>query len=107
MIKDLTLKEFEAIKNDGVVIVDFYTEWCGDCKMMQPIYEKLANEFKEKPITFVSIDAEKEFIFKNAKGYKILKVPTFIVFKDGKETSRGVEYQPMDRMAEWLNEALK
>ena len=107
MIKNMTLKEFEAIKNNGVVIVDFYTEWCGDCKMMQPVYENLANEFKDKPVTFVSVDAEKESIFQSAEGYQILKVPTFIVFKDGKETARGVEYQPMDRMVEWLNEAFK
>ncbi len=106
MIKNMTLQEFEGIKNEGVVIVDFYTEWCGDCKMMQPIYENLANEFKDKPVKFAAVDAEQAEVFRKAEGYNVTKVPTFIVFKDGKEVARGVEYQPMDKMIGWLNEVL-
>ncbi|CAM9100368.1 co-chaperone YbbN [Mycoplasma marinum] len=106
-MKDLTLKEFEQIKNNkGVVIVDFYTTWCGDCHMMKPVFDNLANEYEPKGVNFVTVDAEKNSIFQTSGGYDVLKVPTFIVFKDGKEVDRGVEYQPIDLMKEWLDKAL-
>ncbi len=106
MIKELTIKEFEEIKNNGVVIVDFYTEWCGDCKIMEPIYQNLHDKYEDK-VTFVKVNAEDAGVFRIKGPYNVLRVPTFIIYKDGKEIARGIEYNPMQVMEDWIKKAIK
>ncbi len=106
MKENITIQELEQIKKEGVVIVDFYTTWCGDCAMMKPVFDSLATEYEPKGAKFLTVDAEASNVFHNASDYSILKVPTFIVFKDGKEVARGTEYQPKELMKQWLDDAL-
>ncbi len=104
MIKDVTLNEFEKLNIEGVVMVDFYTEWCGDCKMMKPVYDNLAKEF-EGQVNFYTINAENANVFRKPGKYNIQKVPTFILYKDGVEIERGIEYMPIEIMRQWLKKA--
>lgn len=72
----------ETIKSSKVpVIVDYSAQWCGPCRMMAPIFERLANDFAGK-IIFGKIDVDEEPSI--AQAYGITAVPTFIIFKDAK-----------------------
>ncbi len=105
MIKDITLQEFEKIKKEGSVVVEFYTTWCGDCHMMAPTYENLASNFKDTQ--FFKINAEEANVFRKNGGYNILKVPTFIFYKNGVEVGRTIEYNPIEKMQKMVIETLK
>lgn len=71
----------EVLKNGQIVLVDFYADWCGPCKMMAPIVEKIAEDFLGKvKVCKINIDEANEI----AEKYGIMSIPTFIVFKNGK-----------------------
>ena len=73
-------EDFEQIIKKGKVVVDFYATWCGPCQLLGPVIEEVAKE--EKDIQFVKVDIDQ---FMNlARKYKILSVPTLMVFEDGK-----------------------
>jgi len=79
-VSDLT--EFEAIlKDNKMVVVDFFAQWCGPCKVIAPEIEKLSHDDANKSIVFLKVDVdEAEEI---ATKYEIRAMPTFIYFKDG------------------------
>lgn len=77
--------EAEVLKSDKVVLVDFYADWCGPCKMMAPIVEKLAEEYEgQAVIGKLNVDDE-PFV---SSRYRVLSIPTLMFFKDGKEADR-------------------
>lgn len=86
---DLTKKDFDEKLKSGLVMVDFWAEWCGPCKMAGPVIEELSEEFKDKiMIAKLDVDAEPEIAGK----YGVMSIPTVIVFKDGKEVARQVGF---------------
>jgi thioredoxin 1 len=80
-------KSFDAlIKNsDKPVLVDFYADWCGPCKMVSPIIQKIAREYKDKMIT-IKIDTDKKQDI--AAKYKITSIPTIMLFYKEKSLMR-------------------
>lgn len=67
------------------VLVDFWAEWCGPCKMMHPIMEEIANEYKDiLGVGKINIEENKEI----TNEYKVVSIPTFILFYKGKEIKR-------------------
>ena len=83
----LTDKDFEVtvLKNKLPVMVDFYADWCGPCKLAAPVVEKLAETYKDKlVIGKVDVDANQG----SAGKYGVMSIPTVIFFKDGKEVER-------------------
>jgi thioredoxin 1 len=78
---DTTLAE----AGDMPVLVDFYADWCGPCKMAAPIIEEMAEEYEGKAIIAkVDVDANNELAGK----FGVMSIPTVIVFKNGKEVKR-------------------
>ena len=76
-------KEVES--SDLPVIVDFWASWCGPCKMMAPVIDEVAKEYKGK-CKFVKLNVEDNQTVASQLG--IMNIPTFVFFKDGKEVSR-------------------
>lgn len=79
--------EAEALQSKTPVLVDFFADWCGPCKMLSPIIEELATEAGESYKVFkINVDDSPELAAK----YNVLSIPTLIVFKDGKVSQQMV-----------------
>lgn len=70
----------DTIKDSKPTLVDFYATWCGPCKMMHPILEQLKDKMGDS-VTIVKIDVDKHQEL--AQAYRVMSVPTLIVFRDG------------------------
>lgn len=81
--------ETEVLNSEGTVLVDFWAEWCMPCRMMMPVVDKIAEEYPEVKVGKINIDEQEEL----AAQYKVMTIPTLMVFKDGKpvESSIGVQ----------------
>lgn len=72
--------EEEVLKSDKMVLIDFYADWCGPCKMMSPIIDQIAEEVGEKvKVGKVNVDNSQELAIK----YDVMSIPTIIIFKNG------------------------
>ena len=81
-----TTFEKEVLNSDKKVLIDFYADWCGPCKMVSPIVAEIGQENKNIKVVKINIDDEKEL----TKKYKITSIPTLVVIKNGKEITRGI-----------------
>ena len=86
MIKHINKEEFdkEVLTSKEVVLVDFYADWCGPCRMLAPILEEIENVNIYK----INVDDEQEL----AMQYGIMSIPCLIAFKEGKEYKRSVGF---------------
>ena len=100
MVEHLTEKDFsEKVENSKQkVLVDFYADWCGPCKMMAPVVEELSNEINTAVFYKVNVDECPEI----AKKYGIMSIPTFIVFEDGQPVNKQLGAMPKDVLEQLL-----
>lgn len=95
MVETFTDENFdsEVLKSDTPVLVDFYADWCGPCKMMSPTIDELAKKYKGKwKIGKCNIDDAP----KSAEQYGIQSIPSLKFFKDGEVTDESVGFQSKD-----------
>ena len=87
----INLDKFDEVvlKSDKPVLVDFFAEWCGPCKMAAPVLDKLAEDYKDKAgIVKVDVDQNQEL----AQKYSVMSIPTVILFNGGEEKDRKIGF---------------
>ena len=87
---NVTKAIFDDIKNEGTVLLDFYADWCGPCKMLSPIISEIADERSDIKVGKINVDTETSL----AREFNIYSIPTIVVLKDGKEVKRATGARP-------------
>lgn len=103
MVLALTSANFktEVIDSKVPVLVDFWAEWCGPCRMFTPTMEALNKDYAGKvKFAKVNVDEESEL----AAEYKVMSIPTILLFKGGKIAASTVGAVPKDALKKWIDE---
>ena len=99
MLKHLTNENFNDEIKTGMVLVDFYADWCGPCRMVGPIIEEISNEVPNLKVIKINVD-EREDI---AKEYGVMSIPTIILFRDGQIDKKQIGFVPKEVLLRWFN----
>ncbi len=95
--------EQEVLKSETLVLVDFYADWCGPCKMMAPVVAALASEYAGKvKVGKIDVDQNGE----TAMNYRVMSIPTLVLFKDGKAIDRIEGAVPQAMVKQKIDRAL-
>lgn len=90
--------EQEVLRSEKPVLIDFYADWCGPCKMMAPVIEEVAEEVPDVKVGKLNIDNELEI----AQKYGVMSIPTLIVFKNGEAVKRDLGAKPKKAVLDML-----
>ena len=91
---------FEEIKNSQKpVLLDFYADWCGPCRMVGPIIEEIANERDDIVVGKINVDEEEELAGK----FGVFSIPTLVVMKDGKVITQSAGVRPKQAIFEMID----
>lgn len=89
----------KVITENELVLVDFWADWCGPCKMLGPVIKQLAEDNEDVVIAKLDVDDVPEI----AKEYTVLSIPTMILFKHGKEVARLTGFKPLPVVQEFID----
>ncbi len=101
----ITTENFENEINDSnvPVLVDFFANWCGPCKMLSPLISEIASEYAGKlKVGKVNVDEDSEL----SARFEVFSIPTLIIFKDGKAAFKSVGAMPKDELVKFISQAL-
>ncbi len=95
-----TQKNFDGLVKEGKVLVDFYADWCGPCRMLAPILEQIEKEnlVPGLKIVKVNVDEEPEL----AEKYSVMNIPTLYLFKNGSVVGKQIGLMPKPQLVQWL-----
>ncbi len=92
---------FEMVKNsDKLVLLDFYADWCGPCRMMSPVVDEIAEERADILVGKVNVDLEPEL----ANAFGVVSIPSIVVMKEGKILRQSAGARPKAKLLEMLAE---
>ena len=98
-VASITNDNIEELLNSGrTLLIDFYADWCGPCRMVAPIVDQIAEEKPDIAVGKINIDEQPEL----AEKYGVMSIPTLIVIKDGEVVNKGTGVQPKGKLLEWL-----
>ena len=86
----------EVLNSDKTVLIDFYADWCGPCKMFAPIIDEVANENQNIKVVKINIDDNQDIAAK----YQIMSIPTLVIVRNGNEVARSVGVIDKDKIIE-------
>ncbi|MBR3751440.1 MAG: thioredoxin [Clostridia bacterium] len=94
-------ENFDSVKNsEKTVLLDFYADWCGPCRMVAPIVEQIAQENPQYLVAKVNVDDNPEL----AKAYGVVSIPTLIVMKNGEVAQKAIGAKPKAQILEMLEQ---
>lgn len=93
----------ELLKGDKPVVCDFFATWCGPCKMLAPVLEKVSAEFADKAV-FIKVDVDE--CSDLARRYGVMSIPYVAIFKDGEMAAKSLGFMPKEELTDFLNENL-
>ena len=95
--------ESDVLKSNEPVVVDFWAEWCGPCRMIAPALEEISGQLGDKvKILKLNVDENPN----TAAKYGIMSIPTLMLFKNGEITSRQVGAAPKQKLHQWISGAV-
>jgi len=101
-VKDHDFKD-KVIKNDKLVLVDFWAEWCGPCRTLSPVLDEIAEDYQDKlDLAKVDIDQNQEYAAK----YGIRNIPTVLLFKNGEIVDKQVGVAPKKKYVDSIEQYL-
>lgn len=90
--------ESEVIKSDRTVLLDFYADWCGPCRMVSPIVEEIAKEYPEYKVCKINVDEQPEL----ASKFEVMSIPSLFVLRDGKVVNQSLGAKPKAQILDML-----
>ncbi len=105
MSKEVQDKDFESevIASKMPVLIDFWADWCGPCRMLSPVLEQLSEDMKDKiKIVKMNIDENPETPSK----FGVRSIPTMMLFKDGNQIATKVGALPKNAIKDWINSVM-
>ena len=104
MAKEIMTEEFNAfINQDKPVLIDFWATWCGPCRMLAPVVEEVSAQY-EGQVAVGKVDVDK--CPELAKQFRVMSIPTLILFKDGKIVDQKLGFQPKNALEDMIKKAL-
>ena len=99
-VMNITKNNFqeEVINSEKPVLLDFWAEWCGPCRMMSPVVDEIAEERSDIKVGKINVDEQQELAAK----FGIMSIPTLVVMKDGKIVNQSVGAGPKSRILAML-----
>lgn len=106
MIKEINDSNFEqeVLQSKGVIVVDFWADWCGPCKTLSPCIDQLAKEMKND-VRFIKVNIDQNPNTPSMLGVR--SIPTLVLFKDGKSISTKIGAHPKNKLEEWIHDSIK
>ena len=93
--------ESEALRSDQPLLVDFYADWCGPCRMLAPVLEEIAREYEGGvKVGKVNVDEQMEL----AQKFGVSSIPLLVVFKDGQPVAKSLGYRPKEEIVNLLKD---
>ena len=93
--------ESEVLRSDQPVLVDFYSDWCGPCRMLAPVLEEIAREYEGGvKVGKVNVDEQMEL----AQKFGVSSIPLLVVFKDGQPVAKSLGYRPKEEIVNLLKD---
>ncbi len=91
--------ENEVMKSSVPVLIDFWTGWCGPCKMLSPVIDEISEEVTDKKICKVNVDEQPEL----ARKFGVMSIPTLVVMNNGEIVNKSLGVQPKNSVLSMLN----
>ena len=102
-VEEISGNHFEEFVKEGTVVIDFWASWCMPCVIMSPVVEEMKDKFSKIKFAKINVDENSSIAGK----FKVMSIPTLIVFKNGKEADRIIGSMPADVLEERLRKFVK
>ena len=101
IIHDFDVNTLNEVIKEGIVVLDFYADWCGPCKMLGVELEAFAKENTDVKIYKINVDNNPEI----ARNYGVMTIPTLVLYKNGEIVNKHIGYFTCDDFKEWVKGA--